>query len=323
MFEKIFGIFTKRKKTDVSQEIPGDFGVDTFGGDTGLEEDFDADTISLETGMSGDSGFSDTGAVSAGPQDLGSDDMGTGTGEFGEAGQGLGIEEPAGGDFQMEAPISPAPEGAPFVTPRRKSSRLKGILTIAGVVVVGFAAGFFGAKPLTNVVQKTLSKGPTPAEQLTALETENTQMDSQLTAYRAVGNIEAITAIQEELKKRSDINGEINSIDTKVADQPVLERRLETNTNLLDQTNRDLMIQKGALANVEKAVKQAEARNDYLTSSTRRNLELIDQAEQKSEVLKARLLPESVERAEAAGALHYSIRKNLEESASEALSSSS
>ena len=53
MFEKIFGIFRKRKKADVSQQIPGDTGEDVFGvGDTGMEEDFDAETISLETGMS-------------------------------------------------------------------------------------------------------------------------------------------------------------------------------------------------------------------------------------------------------------------------------
>ena len=68
MFEKIFGIFRKRKKADISQDIPGDIGEELFDvGDAEFGEEFDADTISLETGMS-DGGFSspyDGGVVSS------------------------------------------------------------------------------------------------------------------------------------------------------------------------------------------------------------------------------------------------------------------
>ena len=52
MFEKIFGIFRKKKKDDFSTEIPGDTDEDMFDlGDSEMGDDFDADTISLETGM--------------------------------------------------------------------------------------------------------------------------------------------------------------------------------------------------------------------------------------------------------------------------------
>jgi len=98
-----------------------------------------------------------------------------------------------------------------------------------------------------------------------------------------------------------------------------VEKRQDNVTVQLAQVNRDLVIQRGALANVEKAVKQAEARINYLMSSTRTSLEQIESTRASSDILKERLVPESVQNAESAGSLHYSIRKNLEESTLEIL----
>ncbi|UCD57771.1 MAG: hypothetical protein JSV16_01285, partial [Candidatus Hydrogenedentota bacterium] len=79
MFEKIFGIFRKRKKAEISQEIHGETGEDMFDiGDAGFGDEFDADTISLETGMS-EGGF---------PGSSGEEESGL---DFGEP---VGVTEP-------------------------------------------------------------------------------------------------------------------------------------------------------------------------------------------------------------------------------------
>jgi hypothetical protein len=49
---------------------------------------------------------------------------------------------------------------------------------------------------------------------------------------------------------------------------------------------------------------------------------LIAETNSKSDIIKERLKPEDVQEAETAGSLHYSIRKELEESMSEAVPSS-
>jgi hypothetical protein len=317
MFEKIFGIFRKRKKSDVSQDIPGDLGEETFGGDTGFEEDFDADTISLETGISGDSGF-ESGGASGG-------DVGTPSGEPGPGmdleGDTAGIMEEAP-SLETEGPISPPPEVEAYASPKRKRG-FKEVLVTAAIVVACLAIGFFGVQPGIKIAQKALSSGPTLEEQLTALQSENAQLESQLAAYRAVGNIDAITAIRDELKTRSGLVEQTKQIEAKVADRPLVEKQFDTVGSQLERTLLELVIQKGALANAEKAVKQVEARNNYFISSTKTSLEQITSAGVKAQVLKERLDPATIEQAEAAGMLHYSIRKNLEESMLEAPPSSS
>lgn len=319
MFEKIFGIFRKRKKTDISQEIPGDLGEDTFAPDSGFEEDFEADTISLETGISADSGFSDSGIASGpgideGMQEPGASDLGDLLGED----TAVGAQAPP---FEEEGPISPAPEVQAYTPPKRKRG-IKGVLVMVAVIVIGLAIGFFGVQTAVQFAQKLLTKGPTPAEQLAAVEAENAQIKNQLTGYRAVGNIQQIVAIREELKKRTDLVGQIQGIDTKIANQPSVEKRIDSLSGQLDATSRQLVIQKGALANVEKALKQVEARNKYLVSATKKNLELTEEARMRSDILKERLSPEEIDQAETAGSLHRSIQKQLQENSSEALSPS-
>ncbi|RJP21359.1 MAG: hypothetical protein C4520_10115 [Candidatus Abyssobacteria bacterium SURF_5] len=320
MFEKIFGVFRKRKQTDVSQEIPGDLGEDSFGADTGFEEDFDADTISLETGASGDSGFSDSGGAAG--TDVGIEAAGAGLDE--DQGMGLDLGDTAGGEegtFEPEGPLSPPPDVEEYV-PSSKKGGIKSLLVMAAIVVVCLLAGFFGVRPVGQVAQKMLSKGPTPAEQLAATQAENAQFESKLASYRAVGNIEAITAIRDELKKRSDLLDQTSQIEGKIADRPSVETRLENVALQLDKTKRELVIQKGALANVEKAVKQVEARNNYLITSAQQSLDLIESSRARANLLKERLNQEIYEGSEAAAQYHYSIQKNLNETALEALSSS-
>jgi hypothetical protein len=312
MFEKIFGIFRKRKKTDISEEIPGGLGEDTFAGDSGgFEEDFDADTISLETGISGDSGFSDSMP--------GDTDVGVAADSGLDADLGLG-EEPLGGvmdreaaPYEAEGPISPPPEAEEYI-PKKRGGKLKGILVTTAIAVIGLAVGFFGVQPGIQVIQKITSQGPTLAQQLAAVDAENAQYEAQLTGYRAVGDIEKITAIRTELEKRSELLEQTKQIEMKIADRPSVEARLDRDGVQLENTNRNLVIQKGTFANVEKAVKQVEARNGYLIASTKKSLALIADTGSKAQVLKERLDPEDVQQAEAAALLHYSIRKSLEES---------
>ncbi|GAB4353189.1 MAG: hypothetical protein Kow0099_37410 [Candidatus Abyssubacteria bacterium] len=321
MFEKIFGIFRKRKKADVSQQIPGDTGEDMFDiGEPGLEEDFDADTISLETGMS-DGGFSSGSPVDAG-------------GGFGEP---VGVTEPPldedlglGMDFEEEGakagaptyeekePVSPLPQVEAFAPPKKKG-KIKAVIPIVVVAIVGLVGGFFLARPTVELVQDILTSGPTLQQQLTELSAKNKELEDQLARYRAVGNIEDILAIKEEVQRRENMANEIDAIESRTADQAAVENRLDQVTARLAQLDHELLIQKGALANVQKAVKQLTARNDYLVSSTEKNLKQIRQAELEMQELKARLEPSRVEEAEAAALLPYQLQEEMGRKGIEAL----
>ncbi|MBI5118065.1 hypothetical protein HZA56_16445 [Candidatus Poribacteria bacterium] len=323
MFDKIFGIFRKRKKSDFSQEIPGE-GEDMLdAGGVELGEEFDADTISLETGMS-DGGFSSSSGGGA---------------EGGGLGEGVGITEaPIGeeiglGDIGEEGmgapaeggPLSPPPEVEAFTPPPKRGarlkSRLKGAVAAAVVAVVCLAVGFLGAKPGVELVKDLLTPGPTPAQQLAQLLEDDGKMEKQLASYRAVGTLEEIVAVKAELKKRTDLAAEIDTIDKKVANQPAQEERLDRVSVELDLTKKELLIQKGSLANVQKAVKQIEARNNYLMTSTRRFLDQTAEAKAKSEVLKARIEPDRTKKAEVSAFLSRDTEKEVGRSAKEALSS--
>ncbi len=326
MFEKIFGIFRKRKKADISQAIPGDTGEDMFDvGDAGFGEEFDADTISLETGMS-DGGFS--GSSGGGP-DLGQpigateppvdEELGLGI-DFGEEVTSGGV---TGGEVgavaEREAPISPPPEVEEYAPPKRRRG-IKAALLFVAVAAAGLVIGFFGVKPGMKVVEKILTSGPTPGEQLAELQTENTKLEAELTDYRAVGTIDEIMAVRDELNKRAKMSKEMSAIEAKIADQSTVEERLDQVSARLDDTNRELSVQKGSLANVQKGIKQIEARNNYLISSTEKRLDQIQSDAAKSEVLKARLEPERVERAESAASLTLDIQEGLKQTTADALS---
>ncbi|RJP74724.1 MAG: hypothetical protein C4532_01700 [Candidatus Abyssobacteria bacterium SURF_17] len=330
MFEKIFGIFRKRKKTGVSQEIPGETADEMFDvGEGGLGDEFDADTISLETGMS-DGGFvgSSGGMADSGPG-LAESASVTGPPLDEELGLGLDVgEEPAEeaiGFAPKEERISPPPEVEEYA-PR---ARTRGIVTLlkTGVVfvvvaLVGLAAGFFGVKPGAEIVEKLLTKGPTPKERLAQLNVENVQLEQELAAYRAVGTIEEIVAVRDEVNKRMEMSKHMETIETKVADRPAQEERLDQVSEQLKRTQQELIVQKGSLANVQKAIKQIEARSDYLMSSTRKHLDQIEEAGEQVEMLKARLSPERIERAENAASSSRDIQEGLEQTVSDALSSS-
>ncbi|MBI4830768.1 MAG: hypothetical protein HY801_04270 [Candidatus Lindowbacteria bacterium] len=319
MFDKIFGIFRKRKRADISQEIPGE-GEDMLEtGGAELGEEFDADTISLETGMS-DGGFGSSSGGAAG-------------GGLGEAvgvteppldedlGLDVGEEAPAAAPFR-EGAVSP-PEVEPFTPPPapKRKGRLKGVVAAVVVALIGLAAGFFGAKPGIELAKDLITPGPTPAQQLAQLQGENTKMEQQLTAYRGVGTLEEILAVKNELQKRTDMAAEVDAIERKVANRPAEEERLDRVSVQLDLTRRELLIQKGSLANVQKAVKQIEARNNYLMTSARKFLDKTAEAKAKSEVLKARLEPDRIKEAETAAFLSRETERKVGDSANEAFSS--
>lgn len=324
MFEKIFGIFRKRKKADISQDIPGDIGEDFFNeADAEFGDDFDADTISLETGVS-DGGLSTpSGDGLSGP-------------EFGEAGVASSeppVEEELGFGFDVEeeapgAPveegISPLPEVEPvaFAPPKRKG-RGKWVLTVIIVVLVGLAGGFVLSTPTSiEMIRRAISSEPTLLEQLDQLKIENEQLGTQLKAYRTVGTIDEIRAIKDELKKRNEMAADIKAVDLKIADRAAVEERLDKFSARLKQTEREMVIQKGALANVQKALKQIEARNNYFVTSTNMHLEQLEKEQVKSEVLKARLESERVMSAETRAYMSRDIQEGVERTAFEALSSS-
>jgi len=329
MFEKIFGIFRKRKKSDAGQEMAGETEEGMFDlGDTGLGEDFDADTISLETGLS-DGGFSgSSGAGEAEGPDFGEpigvttpppdEDLGLG---IDETGLETGFEDEGAEAVLGETPISPPPEVEAYEPPKPKRA-IAGIIGIAVVAVVSVAVGFLAVKPAIEGVKNLLSSGPTPAQQLAELEAENTELESQLTVYRAVGTIDEIVAVRDEVARRREIANEMSAIESKIADRASVDDRLDRLSARLDQTEKELLIQKGTLANVQKAIKQTEARNSYLISSTRKHLDQIEQARIKSEKLKAQLEPERIERAEAEAWFSRDIQEELDRVAIEALSSS-
>jgi hypothetical protein len=323
MFDKIFGIFRKRKKADISQELPGEADEDML--DTGgveLGEEFDADTISLETGMSdggfssssgggADGGFGEATGVTEAPLD-----EETGLGDIGE--EAMGVHGEGG-------PVSPPPEVEAFTPPPKRGSRLKtrlkGVVAAVVVAVVCLAVGFLGAKPAVELVKDLLTPGPTPAQQLAQFQEDNGKMEKQLASYRAVGTLEEIVVVKTELQKRTELATGIVAIDKKVANQPAEEERLERVSVELDMTKREMLIQKGSLANVQKAVKQIEARNNYLMTSTRKFLDQTAEAKAKSEVLKTRLEPDRIKKAEVSAFLSRDTEQEVGRTAKEALSS--
>lgn len=325
MFEKIFGIFRKRKKSDVSQAIPGDTGEDMFDmGDMGFEEEFDADTISLETGMS-DGGFSGSSGEESGGLDLGEpvgvteppidEEFGLGM----DLGEELAeVEMPTEGEKE---PISPPPEVEAYAPPKRRGG-IVNALAVAAVAIAALGIGFFGAKPTAEIVRGLLTRGPTPKEQLANLEQANTELEEKLASYRAVGSIEDILAVKQELKKRDEMTKEMNAIEDKLADQPKVEERLDQVDARLSNVKREMQIQKGSLANVQKAVKQLEARNNYLLAATREHIDQIKKAEKKADRIKSRLDSEKIENAEASALLPYKLQEKLEQKSMEALTSS-
>ena len=79
-------------------------------------------------------------------------------------------------------------------------------------------------------------------------------------------------------------------------------------------------MQRGTLANVQKSMKQFEARNNYLVSSTRRRLDDLEAATAKSEVLKARLDDGLVREAEVEAYITRELQDAIGQAALEALS---
>ncbi len=330
MFEKIFGIFRKGKKDDFSAAIPGDTeDEDMFDmGDTGMDDDFDADTISLETGMS-DGGFSSdpSAPTAASDPELGDSfgDLGApGDDDMGEA--AIGLDEADADLGAFDEPISPPPDvepldEEPYAPPKAKKSK-KGILVTVALVIVGLLAGFFLASPgSVEMVKRTVSSQPTVLEQIETLGVENADLNSKLKAYHSVGTVDEILAIKAELKKRAQISQNIDSIESKIADRPAVEDKLDSTSSRFDQIKRALVIEQGRLANIEKSLKQIEARNDYLISSTRASLDSIAETTEKSEGLKARLDDESIERAAEAATMSRDVQESARDNAFEALSS--
>ena len=329
MFEKIFGIFRKKKKDDFSTEIPGDTDEDMFDlGDSEMGDDFDADTISLETGMSdGDfSGSSGGGMAESDPE------LGDSFGDLESPGDDVGIgmldlgEDSAPGIGGLEEPVTPPPEvepmeEEPFAVPAPKKSK-KGLLVTVGIVVVGLLVGFLVSAPASiEAIKRATSGEPTIQEQLGALVAENADLKKKLEVYRSVGTMEEILAIKTEVEKREEMSAEIKKIAAKIADRSAAEDRLDRATSRLNQVRRGLIIQQGTFANVEKSLKQIEARNNYLISSTRMHLDQIEEAAAKSEELRARLDSERVKDAEAAAMMSRDIQQEVERTAFEALSS--
>ena len=324
MFEKIFGIFRKRKKADISQDIPGDIGEDLFDvGDAEFGDDFDADTISLETGMS-DGGFQsapDGGIVSSEP---GLADSGVGVESPFEEDQGMGfdVDEDMAGAMPADEGVSPLPEVEPaYAAPKAKRGG-KGILVIIILAVVGLAAGFFlSTPPAVEQFKRIISSEPTLQEQFEQLAVDNAQLTDQLKGYRSVGTIDEILAMKAELAKRKNMAADMDAVNKKIADRPAVEERLDRTLARLKQTQRDLTIQEGALANVQKALKQIEARNNYFVASTNQRLEQMANDAEKSELLKSRLEPERVQRAETNAYASRDLHEGIEQTAFEALSS--
>lgn len=327
MFEKIFGIFRRGKKSDFSAEIPGETDEgDLFEiGDTGMDDDFDADTISLETGMS-DSGFSDGSGGMASDPEFGDTLGGLDSGQGDEFGAGVGLEDEVSDMGALEEPITPPPEVEPldaepdYMAPAAKRSR-KGLVVTIVVFIAGLVGGFLVATPESiEMINRAISSEPTVLEQIETLIAENTALDSTLKTYRPLGTVDEILVLKAELAKRGEISDKIAAIETKISDRPVVEDRLDSVDASLKQTRRRLAIQQGDLANVNKSLKQIEARNNYLTSSTLRRLDDLVTDTAKSEVLKARLDKDLVESAEAAATMTRDLQDTFGQIALDALS---
>lgn len=329
MFEKIFGIFRKGKKSDFSAEIPGETDEgDLFDlGDTGMDDDFDADTISLETGMS-DGGFSDTSGGMASEPEFG-DTFGDLDSPVDEGvGTGIGLEDDGMGGFgALEEPITPPPEveaieEEPYAVPEIKKSSRKGLIVTIVLVIGGLVLGFFGSTPNSvERVKRVISSEPTVLEQVEELTATNAELDAKLKSYHNVGTVDEILAIKAEIKERDDIAKNLAAIKSKIANRPSVDERLEMVSSELNQTKRALLVQQGNLSNVQKSLKQIEARNNYLINSTRMHLEQLAVATEKSERLKARLDDKQVADAETAAMMSRDAQEAVQQTATEALSS--
>ena len=331
MFEKIFGIFRKRKKADFSEEIPGDTEEDMFDlGDGSMGTDFDADTISLETGMS-NGGFSgSSGGLAESDPEFGDSSGGSEPPMEDELGLGLDLEEgiseegiSAAAEPAVEGPISPPPdiEPEPYVPAREKKSR-KGLLVTIVVAVMALVGGFLVATPKSvETIKRAIYTEPTLLEQLEQLQVDNYDLQQKIKPYNEVGSIEEILEIKAEFNKRTEMTAEIKTIEDKIAHRPAAEERRDKNSARLKQTRRVLIVQEGLLANVQKSLKQIEARNDYLLSSTRERVAQMEADSAAAEALRARLETERVNRAEASAIMSREIQEGVERTAFDALSS--
>ena len=118
-----------------------------------------------------------------------------------------------------------------------------------------------------------------------------------------------------------EMTAEIKTIEDKIAHTPAVEERRDKNLARLKQTRQVLMVQEGLLANVQKSLKQIEARNDYLLSSTRDRLAQMEADSAAAEALRVRLETERVNRAEASAIMSREIQEGVERTAFDALSS--
>ncbi len=327
MFEKIFGIFRRGKKSDFSAEMSGETDEgDLFEvGDTGMDDDFDADTISLETGMS-DSGFSDGSGGMASDPEFGDTLGGLDSGQGDEFGAGVGLEDEVSDMGALEEPITPPPEVEPldaepdYMAPAEKRSR-KGLVVTIVVFIAGLVGGFLVATPESiEMINRAISSEPTVLEQIETLTAENAALDGTLKTYRPMGKVDEILAIKAELAKRGEMAEKILAVEGKIADRPAVEDRLDRVSAGLKQARRRLVVQRGDLANVNKSLKQIEARNNYLTSSTLRRLDDLAADTDKSEVLKARLDEDLVESAETAATMTRDLQNIFGQTALDALS---
>jgi hypothetical protein len=328
MFEKIFGIFRKGKKTDFSAEIPGETDEgDMFDmGDTGMGEDLDADTISLETGMS-DGGFSDPSGGMASDPEFGDSFGGIDSPLDDGLDTGIGLEDSGPPEFgALDEPITPPPEvealdEEPFDIPAAGKKSKKGLLVTIAVAIIGLAVGFVGAMPdSVEKIRRVISSEPTVLEQVEELTAKNVDLEAKLKNYRSVGTIEEIVALKAELAERNGMIKDMEATEARIANRPAVEERLEIANSELGQTQRALYIQQGTLANVQKSLKQIEARNNYLISSTRTRLDELAIAVKKSEILKARLEAERIKEAEEAAMMPRDSQNAVEQAALEALS---
>lgn len=314
MFEKIFGIFRKGKKSDFSAEIPGGADDEMFDlGDTGMDDDFEADTISLETGMS-DGGFSEPSGGMDGDAEFGD--------SFGDAGPAVEDEFGAGTGLEEEPPeMRPLLDEEPYGAPGAKKGKKVVLFTIV-VVIVGIVAGFIGATPSSiEIVKRAISSEPTVQEQIETLTVENAELNKKLKAYRSVGTVDDILAIKAELDKRREMLAKVAAIEARIANYYAVEDRLDMVSAKLNRTKRGLLIEQGRFANVQKSLKQIEARNNYLISSTRMYLDQLETNAEKSEMLKARLNSKKVKEAETAAMMSRDVQQGVEAAAFEALSS--
>jgi hypothetical protein len=152
------------------------------------------------------------------------------------------------------------------------------------------------------------------------VKVDSEELNKKLQIYRSVGTMEEILAIKAELKRREEIVADLERLEAKISDRPAVEERLESAGVRLKEVQRTLVIQEGTLANVQKSLKQIEARNHYLVSSTEANLEQIETSAAKSEELKARLDEERIKEAETAAMVTRDVQQGVQQTAFEALS---